>query len=132
MEHVDRVAHIERLAQPERHCGARVQAEAIPLVLRSDRRHGIGWRVGPRGNFGDHPSIRPSELKPAVWPALELVALFVDRAMVPATEEREIREGGGPPLGPVMDVVPLAEAGATAREATAAIPVVERSTDRRR
>jgi len=34
--------------------------------------------------------------------------------------------------GPVMDVVPLAEAGTAAREATAAIPVVERSTDRRR
>ena len=30
-----------------------------------------------------------------------------------------------------MDVVPLSEAGAAAREATAAIPVVERSTDRR-
>ena len=31
-----------------------------------------------------------------------------------------------------MNVVPLSEAGAAAREATAAIPVVERSTDRRR
>jgi hypothetical protein len=30
-----------------------------------------------------------------------------------------------------MDVMPLAEAGTAAREATAAIPVVERSTDRR-
>jgi hypothetical protein len=37
-------------------------------------------------DFGDHPAIRPSELKRAIRPALELVALFVDRAVVPATE----------------------------------------------
>ena len=86
MEHVDRVAHIERLAQPERRCGARVQAEAIPLVLRSDGRHGIGWKVGHRRDLGNRPSIGPSELKRAIRLALDLVALFVDRAVVPATE----------------------------------------------
>src|SRR4030095_15673720 len=76
--------------------------------------------------------IGPFELKRAVRPALELVAFFVDRAVVPATESREIRERRGPTLGPVLAVVPLAEAGTAAGEATSAIPVVERSTDRRR
>jgi hypothetical protein len=86
MEHVDRVAHIERLAPPERHCGASVQAEAISLILRPNGRHGVGGKVGRRRDFGDHSSIGPSELKRAIRPALELVAFFVDRAVVPATE----------------------------------------------
>jgi hypothetical protein len=86
MEHVDRVAHIERLAQPARHGGARVQAEAMSLVLPFDDRRGIGRQIGRRRDIGNQPSIGPSELKRAVGPALELVALFVDRAVVAATE----------------------------------------------
>ena len=86
MEHVDGVAHIERLAQPARHGGARVQAEAISLVLLLDDCHGIGGQIGCRRDIGNHPSIGPSELKRAVRLALELVALLMDRAVVAATE----------------------------------------------
>src|SRR5262249_38706634 len=46
--------------------------------------------------------------------------------------QREIRGGGGPAVGPMPDVMALAEASPTAGEATAAVSVVERSPYRRR
>jgi hypothetical protein len=56
---------------------------------------------------------------------MELVALFVDGAVMPATEQGKIRERRGAPLGPVTDVMALAEANPTAREAAAAVAMVE-------
>src|SRR5204862_736802 len=55
----------------------------------------------------------------------------VDRAVVAATEQSEIRQRGGTALRPVTDVMALAESHATAREAAAAVPVVERPPERR-
>jgi len=50
----------------------------------------------------------------------------VDRAVVPATEQGEIRQRGGTALRPVTNVMALSEADPTAREAAAAVAVVER------
>jgi len=50
----------------------------------------------------------------------------VDGAVVPATEQSEIRGRGGAALRPVTDVMPLAEADPAAREAAAAVSVMER------
>src|SRR5436309_1275342 len=47
--------------------------------------------------------------------------------MVPATEQRKVRERGRAPLRPVAEVMPLGEVKATAREAAALVPMVERS-----
>jgi len=52
--------------------------------------------------------------------------------MVPATEQGQIRERGGPALGPVANVMALPEADSAAREATAAVSVMERPPERRR
>src|SRR5258705_3755231 len=46
--------------------------------------------------------------------------------MVPATEQGEIRERGGAALGPVLDVMPLADPDATARETAAEVSMLER------
>jgi hypothetical protein len=72
-----------------------------------------------------NPTVRVVELQLAVGQTLDTVALFVDRTMVPPTEHRQVRERGRPAVRPVPDVMTLAEAHAAAREATAAVPVVE-------
>src|SRR6266498_5124291 len=47
--------------------------------------------------------------------------------MMPATEEREVGEGGRPPVRPVAEMMPLAIAHAAAGEAATPVPMVERS-----
>jgi len=63
---------------------------------------------------------------------IDLIALFVDSAVMPATEQGEIRERGGAPLGPVTEVMALDEAGSAPREATAVVSMIQGSPDRRR
>jgi hypothetical protein len=60
-----------------------------------------------------------------------MIALLVDRAVVPAAEQGEVGERGGAALGPVAHVMPLAERQAAAREATPSVPVLERAPQRR-
>jgi hypothetical protein len=66
------------------------------------------------------------EPKLAIGLSLELVALLVNGAVVPATEHGEIRERGGAALGPVTDVMALADSHPAARETAAAVSVMER------
>ena len=79
------------------------------------------WR-----HLGQRPTIRPSELQLAVRLTLDLEALFVDRAVVPSADEYEVGQRRGPALGPVPDVMPLADAHAAARKATAAVAMLQR------
>src|SRR3989442_8505056 len=64
--------------------------------------------------------------------SIELVALLVNGAVVAATEQGEIRERGGAPLGPVTDVMSLSEPDPAAREPAAAVAVMERPPEGRR
>jgi len=67
-----------------------------------------------------------AELKLAVGLPLTLETLLVDGAVVPATEQREIRQRRRAAMRPVADVMALAERHATAREAAAEVPMVQR------
>jgi len=49
----------------------------------------------------------------------------MDRAVMPATQHGEIRQGGGAAVGPVLDVMPLAERQAAPRKATAVIAMLK-------
>ena len=104
-----------------------MQGKSLPLVPRSDGRRGIFSPVGRRRDLRDHPAVGPPELKLAVRLAFDLVALFVDCSMVPATEQSQVGERRRAALGPLTDVVALAEADAAAGEAAAAVPVVQRA-----
>src|SRR3989442_11601836 len=64
--------------------------------------------------------------------SIELVVLLVNGAVVAATEQGEIRERGGAPLGPVTDVMSLSEPDPAAREPAAAVAVMERPPEGRR
>src|SRR6267378_1144150 len=46
--------------------------------------------------------------------------------MMPATEEREVRERGRAPVGPVAEMMPLGEADPAPRETATLVPMVER------
>jgi hypothetical protein len=124
MQHVDRIAHIERLAEPARHRRPRVQDEPIGVIARSEGMHGIAGHLRRRRDLGQQSAVGSAEPKLAVRLSIERIALFVDGAVMTATEQREIRECGGASMGPVTDVVPLTEANPAAREAAAAVAVV--------
>src|SRR5439155_760369 len=126
MQDVDRPAHVQALPQPTRCRSPRMQDEPLRLVPPSDGLHGIVGHLVRKRDLGENPPVRTAEPKLAVRLSIELVALLVDRAVVPATEQGEIRERRGAPLCPVTDVMALAEPHATAREAAAAVSVVER------
>src|SRR5438477_7114671 len=127
MQDVDRPAHVQALPQPPRGRRPRMQDKPLRIVPRSDDFDGIVGHFVRKRNLGENPPVRTPEVELAVRLSLHLVALLVDRAVVPATEQSEIRQRGGTALRPVTNVMPLPEPHATAREAAAAVAVMERS-----
>jgi hypothetical protein len=103
-----------------------VEADALRVVLRSNGLHGITEHLGRRRDLGQEPPVRAAEPKLAVWLSIELVALLVDGAVVPAAEQGEVRERGGAALGPMTDVMALTDPHPAAWEAAAGVSVVER------
>src|SRR5262245_30773384 len=75
---------------------------------------------------------RATESKLAVGLSVDLVAFFVNRAVVTATQQREIRKRRGASIGPVTDVVALTESNSAAGKAAAAVSMEECAPDRRR
>ena len=90
------------------------------------RKHRRGGR-----HLGEGPAVRPPELERAVGLSIHLVTLLVYRTMVPATEQREVRERGRATLRPVAHVMPLAEREAAARKTATSVAVVKRTPQRR-
>ncbi len=86
-----------------------MQDKPLRVVAHSEDLHGIVRHLRRRRHLGKHLAIRTSEPKLAVGLSLALVALLVNRAVVPATEQGQVRERGGTSLGPVAHVMALAE-----------------------
>ena len=68
-----------------------MELETLRRVLRPDRFRRIGGHRRRRRHVGQRPAIRASELEGAVTQPLDLVVLFVQRPVMSATEQREIR-----------------------------------------
>src|SRR2546426_12774530 len=85
----------------------------------------IGRYAGRRRDVGQRSAMWTPELERAVRRSLDLIALLVDRAVVPATEQREVRQRGRAPVRPVTDVMPLTERQSAAREPAGPVPMVE-------
>ena len=115
MQDVDRPDHIETLPQPTRTRRPRVEAEPRRVVPRPEDPNGIGGQRRRRRHLGQGPAVRPPEAERAVGLALDVVALLVHRAVVPAAKQGEVRERGGAALRPVAEVMPLAEGEPAAR-----------------
>ena len=107
VQHIDRVAHIQPLSEPARDCCPRVETEPLRVVPRSQDLDRIGGHRSGRGNFGQEPAVRSPEAKLSIGLSIHLVALFVNRAVVPTTEQGEVRERRGAAVRPVADVMPL-------------------------
>ncbi len=122
---VDRPAHVQALAQPARSRRPRVEAEPLRLVPRPEGLDGIGGDCSGRRHLGQESPVRAPEPEHAVRLSIHLVALLVDRAVVPATEQGEVRERGRAALRPVADVMPLAEREPAAGKAATPVAVVE-------
>jgi len=69
-----------------------VDAEPLHLVPRSQHINGIGEYRSGRRYLGQEAPVRTPEVELAVRLSIHRVALLVDRAVVPATEQREVRE----------------------------------------
>ena len=124
MEHVDRVAHVEGLTKPVRGRGVGVQVQPRCLVPRSQDVEWFPGDLGGRRHLGQEPAIRPAEPQLTLRLSLDLVPLFVDGAVVSATQNREVGQRGRPALGPVPDVMALPDPHAAPREATAAVAML--------
>jgi len=127
VQDVDRPADVQALPQPTRGCGPRVQDKPFRIVPRSQDSSGIAGHLRSTRDLRQKLAVRAAEAKLAVGLSIELVALLVNGAMVAATEQGQIRERGWAALRPVTDVMTLHEAAPAAREATAAVSVVERA-----
>lgn len=90
MQDVDRPADIEMLPQPTRRRGPRVQVEPGRIVPRSEDLHGIAAQFRRRRDLGQKPAVRTEEPKLAVRLSIELVALLMNGAVMPAAEQSEI------------------------------------------
>ena len=86
-----------------------MQDEPIPIVSRSQELHCIARYFRRTRDLGQKSAIRATEPKLAGGLSIDLVALLVNGAVVPPTEQGEIRERGRAPLSPVTDVMALSE-----------------------
>ena len=131
-QHVDRVAQVEALSEPVGACRARGEAQALRGVIGTENFDGVFWYRNRRRHVRQQAAVRPQEAEGAVGPARDLIPLLVDRAMVPTTEEGDVRERGRAPVRPVAQVMPLCDADPAAREAAAPVPMLERAPQRGR
>src|SRR5437867_6271342 len=97
------------LSEPAGSGGMRVQAKSRRLVSLSQDTDGIGRRLRRSRHVGKEQAVRPAEPKLAIRLSIDLITLLVDRAVVAATQKREVRERRGTGVGPVPDVMSLAE-----------------------
>jgi hypothetical protein len=87
------------------------------------------YRITPqcrrRWHIRKRPAIRTPELEGAVRLPCDFIALLVHGPVVPPTQKREIREGGGPTSSPMSKMMSLPERHATAREAATTVPMLQ-------
>ena len=126
MEHVDRPADVEPLPEPLGEARARMELEPLRDVLRSERARRIGGHRRWRGHVGQTLAVRAPDREGPVGESLDLVALLVHRPVMPAAQEREVRQRGRAPLRPVAHVMPFADPDVAAREAAALVPMEQR------
>ena len=60
------------------------------FILRSHRLHRIAGHFRTKWDLGEQLAVRPAESQLSVRLSIDLIALFVNRSMVPAAEHREI------------------------------------------
>src|SRR2546426_7338634 len=127
MQDVDRIANVEALSKPARLRCLWVDLNPLGLVSRAERPDGIGGDRGQRRALSQELAVGAPEAQLSVALSLDLKAFFVHRAVVPTAEHREVGQCRRAAVGPVADVMPLAEQASAAREAAAVIAMLKRA-----
>jgi hypothetical protein len=78
----------------------------------------------------DWPPVGPPEAQLTIRLSFDLKALFVHRAVMSATQHREIRQLRRPAMCPVPNMVSLSKRQAAAWEATALVAMLKRAPQR--
>ena len=130
MQDIDRPGDIQALAAPPRTRRSRVDVESVPDVRGTESLKRIGGHPRRRRDVGEDSPVRPPKLQRAVGLSGDLIALFVHAAVMPAAEQRKIRERRGAAGRPMTDVMPLSKPYSAARKAAAVIPVLKGSPQR--
>ncbi len=86
-----------------------MNVEPLSVVRRWQRVDGIARHRGGRRNVRQWPAVRSPEAEVSIGLSLHLISLFVHRAVMPATQQREIRQRGGASVGPMANVMALTE-----------------------
>ncbi len=108
MQDVDRVDKIQALPQPQRTRRLGVKAEPLRFMSLPESVDGIGGHRDRRRDIGQDAAVRTPEPERVVGLSIDAIALLVHRAVVPATEQGEIRERRRAAFRPVPHVMPLA------------------------
>jgi hypothetical protein len=132
MQHVDGVADVEAFSLPSWRCGPWTHDDPGLAVVRLDGSDRIGWRLRRTRHIRYHATIRAAEAKLTIRLSIDLITLLVDGPVMAATEQHEVRERSRAALGPVADVVGLAEPPVAAREAATAVTMEQRPPQCRR
>jgi len=127
MQDVDGPAHIQSLPEPARACRPRSETQAVGVVASAESLDGIPGHRNRQRHLRERVAVGSPEPERPVGPARDLKPLLVDGAVMPAAQQREIRQRGWAPMRPVAEMMPLAEADTAAGEPAAPVPMVERS-----
>jgi hypothetical protein len=90
MQDVDCVTHVQALAEPTGARCPRSDPKALRVVTSPERVDRITGHRVRRRHLRQRVAIWPPEPELAVWPARDLEALLVHRAMVSAAEHRKV------------------------------------------
>ena len=132
MQHVDRPAQVELLAEPVRPERPRVDSHALSHMPGAQSSHSIGRYWGRRRYFRQLSAVWAPEAERPIRPALDGVAHLVNGSMMPMTEQREIGQRRRSAVRPMAQMMPLREAMVAAGEAAPAVPILERTPERGR
>jgi len=90
MQDADRPADVQMLSLPTGRRCACIDLDASRIVLHADCVDGIRGHCGRRRHIRQQPPVRPPEAEFTVGLALNLIALFVDRTVMPETQHCQI------------------------------------------
>ncbi|PYM87144.1 MAG: hypothetical protein DME13_07165 [Candidatus Rokuibacteriota bacterium] len=102
-----------------------MKVEPLSVVRREQRVDGIARHGRGRRNVRQWSAVRSPEAELSISLPLHLITVFVHRAVMPATQQREIRQRGGASVGPMANVMALTERSCAAGEAAAPVPVLQ-------
>ena len=128
MQHVDRPADVQALAQPAGHRRPRVNAKPLRVVSRAQNFDGVHGDRRRRWDCGQELAVRSPEPERSVRLSIDAIPLLVNRTVVATTEQCEIRQRRGAAVRPVPHVMALTGRQPAAREAAASVTVVERAS----